>query len=291
MAFKIGSHPPFHLSQKMKKNVPLSPAKADKKALTFVNQASKKNSTTWYVEGIDLSPTQENSCLPGTKKLSPDRVHLISVTPQASSKNKPTPLPRSNTTHLNSAPRHSKIDKTEEIYKPGSLSVISTKNKIPPEPLPRSNDKQKKAFGVDLSDVTNAKNALKPTDKKIPSELSQASEPSTIEKKPSKIESVPVTVSTPLSKKRISFKPEISALKTPNAPLKGILKKIPPFNETIDTKAVTKDAEISTSETLPSNNTDIESKKTVLKEELAEWADVDKIFSECFEYLNNHNSS
>ncbi|QZA58189.1 hypothetical protein [Candidatus Rhabdochlamydia porcellionis] len=253
MTFKIGSHPPLYTSQKTKT-----------KTLTSVNQGSEKSSTTWYARGIDPSPTQENR-RPPAPKLSPDRVNIIPVALQAPLKNKPTPLPRSNTTHLSSTSEPSKIDKTD----------ISIKNKIPPEPLPRSNDKQKKAFRADLSDVTSAKNALKPTDKKIPLL------PSSQENKPN-LDSASVSTAT---SRRVSFTSEISASKTPNIPIKSILKKISSFSKTIDTKAVTKDSEINASETLLSNNTDIES-----KEELAGWVDVDKIFSECFEYLNDHSS-
>ena len=200
MSFKIGPYPPFHISQKMKKNVPFILDRTDKKALTSVNQASEKSSTIWYVRGIDLSPTQENKCPPVPAKLSSDRVNIISVASQAP---------------------------------------------------PRSNDKQKKAFRVDLSDVTSAKNALKSTDNEIAPELNLTSNCSNIEKTPakntpslpppqkniSKTKSAPVTVSASFQRK-VSFQvgtattkdPETSSSETSTIPIKSILKKTSSFN-------------------------------------------------------------
>lgn len=285
MPLKIG--PRFFSHQSKDKESPPDSARTNRKASAVASQSLEKGNTRWHTE--ENLPLTQNANAPVPGRLSLDRVDIISAAlkpPQI--KEKPTPLPRSDNTRLSPTPEHSKIDNQKKAFGPDLSAVVSAKNalkpsgeKIPPKPLPRS-PKTHLSSTLEYShtEKTPAKNTppLPPPQKNKP-----------------KFESVSATVPTSPLERRVSFQTEVSKDPETNSPkiletlppLKGILKRVLSFSETTDTKAATKDSKISASETVPFNNTDIESKKAPTDE----WADVDRIFSDCFEYLNVHSSS
>ncbi len=235
------------------------PKNTDKKASVVANQASEKNGTTWYVE----APPAQNEKPPVTKRLSPDRVNIISAALKTSqTKEKPTPPPR---TRLSPETEHPKIDNQEKVFGPDLLSaVINAKNalnplgkKIPPTPLPR-------ATATHLSSTSGRSNTENPVKNTLP--LSKENKP--------KIEPifVPIPiVPTLIPKRRVSFQteavtkdPETNSPETPNTLPISVLKKTPSFNNVEEPT---------------------EPKKEVLNDP---WADMEKMFSECLEYLDSH---
>lgn len=280
MPLKIGSH--FFFSHQSKNKESLSNStETDKKSSDVASQSLEKGNTRWHTE--DNLPLPQNGNVPVPGRLSFDRVNIISEAlkpPQI--KEKPTPLPRSDKTRLSPTPEYSKIDNQKKAFGPDLSAVVSAKNalkpseKIPPKPLPRS-PKTHLSATLEYSH----------TEKTPPLPPPQENKP--------KFESVSATVPTSPLERRVSFQTGVAKDLETNSPKilktlpppKGILKRVLSFSETIDTKAATKDSKISASETVPFNNTDIESKKAPTDE----WADVDRILSDCFEYLNVHSSS
>lgn len=282
MPLKIGSH--FFFSHQSKNKESLSnSARTNRKASAVASQSLEKGNTRWHTEEDLLLTPNANVPVPGRPSL--NGVDIISAAlkpPQI--KEKPTPLPRSDKTRLSPVPEHSKIDNPKKAFGPDLSAVVSAKNALkpsPPKPLPRS-PKTHLSSTLEYShtEKTPAKNTP-------PLPLPQENKP--------KFESVCATVPTSPLERRVSFQTEVSKDPETNSPkilktlppLKGILKRVLSFSETTDTKAATKDSKISASETVPFNNTDIESKKAPTDE----WADVDRILSDCFEYLNVHSSS
>lgn len=206
------------------------------------------SNVTWHTE----LPSASNGKPPIINKISSEAIAIISST----CKQKPTPPPRSIKTGLNSTQGSPETNAPQKAFGPNLSDIVdarkalrTSEKKMPPKPLPRSTT-----------------TCLSPTPERSIVANTPSSPPS--QKNKPKPQPVAVTDPTSPSGKRVCFQIETSTknhLGTSSSevlntlPSKGILKK----------------------------NTNTEPEEAPLDE----WADVDKIFNECLKYLNDLSSS
>ncbi|VHN99629.1 hypothetical protein [Candidatus Rhabdochlamydia sp. T3358] len=143
--------------------------------------------------------------------------------------------------------------------------------------------KQEKAFNMTLLDVAGAKEALKTPKKKIPPKPLPRSNKTCLSPRPEP--SIVVNAENTPSPPSQENKPEFKFVSSETVPT--LLKSSFQMKGT-NLQEATKD--LGTNSSFSNTEENIESKEAIPQEKLDDWAGVDQILSECFEFLKDKPS-